>query len=67
MRFHLLIQFTLVKIAIGSDNLRRKARYILAIIVFNAIVELRENAKGMRSKRSEKPPNIHVRFALETT
>lgn len=39
---------------------------MLVKIAFNIIVELRENAKGMRSHMGKKTPKIPVRFALET-
>ena len=51
-------------IDIQSETLT-KARYSLIKITFNIILILRENSKGLRSKRRKKSPNIHVKFSLD--
>ena len=65
--FVFLLPFTLVTIAIQSYILTTDARYQLIKIAFNVIAVLRQQAQGLRSKRSKKSPIIDVRFALEAT
>lgn len=62
--FAFLFPYTLVTVAIQSEVLTADARYLLIKIAFNCFCEFRENAAGLRSKTSRKPPNVEVRFAL---
>lgn len=65
--FAFLFPFTLVTIAIQSETLTTNSRYILIKIAFNVFTNLRQNAQGLRSKRSKKSPDVAVRFALENS
>lgn len=62
--FAFLFPFTIVTVAIQSENLTSQARYTLVKIAYKVICELNECAAGIRSKTSKKSPNIDVRFAL---
>ena len=65
--FSFLFPFTLISLAIQSEKLTTNSRYKLIKIAYNVIISLRQNAKGLRSKKSQKSPNVEVRFALENT
>lgn len=65
--FAFLFPFTLITISIQSETLTTNSRYILIKIAFNVIVNLRQNAQGLHSKRSKKSTDVAVRFALENS
>ena len=52
--FSFLFPFTLISLAIQSEKLTTNSRYKLIKIAYNVIISLRQNAKGLRSKKSQK-------------